>query len=399
MSEWSEAPEWSEATLRDVTTVLRRGTTPVYVDSSPVIAIGQRCVRSTGLVPSAGRPHDERVPVQLRPEPDDVLLNSLGAGTIGRSCVFNGTPGTYMVDGNITLLRANCELAVGPILNEILRSAEGQTYLESRCYKGSTNQVGLSLGQLAAMPVRLPPLAEQRRIAEILDTIDDTIRATERIIHKQRRLAEAVLEGELQRWADSAVPLKSVCDKITVGVVSSATQAYDSEGVPFVRSQNVRPGIVEMTGMLRVSTRFVEQHRNTRLELDDVLIVRTGYPGTAAVVTEELVGGSCFSLLVVRPRRSDFDSHFLATFMNSAVAKRQVTAMQFGSAQHNLNVGQIRDLRVPYPSMEEQLRTVRISSAAREIHDREVQILGELQQVRAGLAADLLSGRVRTVEP
>ena len=40
---------------------------------------------------------------------------------------------------------------------------------------------------LVSLPVRLPPLEEQRRIAEILDTIDETIQSTERVIAKLNR--------------------------------------------------------------------------------------------------------------------------------------------------------------------------------------------------------------------
>ena len=121
--------DWTTTSIDEAVSLLRRGTAPVYVERSPVRAIGQRCVRSSGFNTSAARPHLESVPGAVEPQAGDVLLNSTGTGTIGRSCVFPGNIGKFMVDGHVTVLRARPEVADGRIVNEFLRSPEGQRLL------------------------------------------------------------------------------------------------------------------------------------------------------------------------------------------------------------------------------------------------------------------------------
>ena len=152
----------------------------------------------------------DSIPVLLEPKEGDVLLNSTGTGTIGRSCIFNGPHGKFIVDGHVTVLRVRPDIADGRILNEFLRSSDGQRLLESRCFTGSTNQVELSRVQLGKLELPLPPLEEQRRIAEIIDTIDETIQATESVIAKQvsfyEGLASALLRGERTGGERRSVP-------------------------------------------------------------------------------------------------------------------------------------------------------------------------------------------------
>ena len=96
---------WSAAKLSDHCELISRGTAPTYVERSSVMAIGQRCVTEAGFDASKARPHK---PLAMRgvvqPAAGDVLLNSTGTGTIGRSCVFRHD-GDFIVDGHVTVLR------------------------------------------------------------------------------------------------------------------------------------------------------------------------------------------------------------------------------------------------------------------------------------------------------
>src|SRR3954452_11057055 len=104
---------WPRSTLADVCELIRRGTAPSYVEESNVFAIGQRCVTPSGFAPSFTRPHEaRRMRGTLEPRHGDVLLNSTGTGTIGRSCVFDGN-GRFIVDGHVTVIRPKASFADG----------------------------------------------------------------------------------------------------------------------------------------------------------------------------------------------------------------------------------------------------------------------------------------------
>jgi len=116
---------WPKKTLDELCSLISRGTAPVYVESSSVLAIGQRCVTASRFAPEFARPHAERaIRNVLRPEQGDVLLNSTGTGTIGRSVVFDND-GAFIVDGHVTVLRPKPEAADGRWLNAVLRTSSG----------------------------------------------------------------------------------------------------------------------------------------------------------------------------------------------------------------------------------------------------------------------------------
>ena len=190
---------WEKKTLDELCSLISRGTAPVYVESSSVLAIGQRCVTASQFAPEFTRPHAERAMRNvLRPESGDVLLNSTGTGTIGRSVVFDHD-GAFIVDGHVTVLRPKPEVADGRWLNAVLRTSWGQRHLERFCYAGSTNQLELSRTPVKASMLPVPSLAEQHAIAQVLDTLDKAIRKTEALIDKLKAVKQGLLHDLLTR--------------------------------------------------------------------------------------------------------------------------------------------------------------------------------------------------------
>jgi type I restriction enzyme S subunit len=268
------------------------------------------------------------------------------------------------------------------------------------------------------------PIADtdaQPVIAHVLDTLGTAIQETEVIIAKINAVKQGLLHDLLMRGIDAngelrppqaeaphlykPTPLGWIpnqwefgpasrwCERPTVGVVNSATHAYVSEGVPFIRSQNVRPNRIVLDDVLYVTQRFNRDQSKSILRAGDVVIVRTGYPGTAAVVPPNLDGSNCFSLVVATPKRS-LSASFLTQYMNSPIGMRQVGRLQFGSAQHNFNVGEMRDLPVPLPSPVEQAAIIAsITGADVRLASEEGWLL-KLQSMASGLTGDLLTGRI-----
>lgn len=64
---------------------------------------------------------------------------------------------------------------------------------------------------------------------------------------------------------------------------------YVEDGVPFLRSQDVLPFRVNTANLKQISPAFHRRITKSRLQPGDVVIVRTGYPGTASVIPRALV--------------------------------------------------------------------------------------------------------------
>ena len=268
-----------------------------------------------------------------------------------------------------------------------------------RALTGQTSIGHLPRANLVRWPVPVPPLEEQRRIAEILDAIDETIQATERVIAKLWTIREGILRDRLLDLLN--YPMASIEDlgaDVTVGIVVRPTQYYVTDGIPVLRSANIREGRLDMTNLVYMSPGTHSLMAKTAVTPGDLLTVRTGYPGTTAVVPSTVPAANCVDVVITRPL-SEIDPEFLALWINSEFGKGHVLARQGGLAQQHFNVSEMKALPVPVVDMETQRKLVESDRLLRlRLHSDQME-MDKLQATRAGLASDLLSGRVRTVAP
>ena len=110
-----------------------------------------------------------------------------------------------------------------------------------------------------------------------------------------------------------------------------------------------------------VSESFHQRIKKSTLAPGDVVIVRTGKPGTAAVIPDTLPIANCSDLVIVRPG-PQLDSKFLAYYINSA-AQHHVYAHTVGAVQQHFNVGSAKTIKLLKPSLEEQRAIARILGA------------------------------------
>ncbi|MBN2196980.1 MAG: restriction endonuclease subunit S [Polyangiaceae bacterium] len=412
---------WPYRTIGELCTRISRGTAPRYVERSPVLAIGQRCVTHGGFDPTYARPHSGlTVSGVLAPETNDVLLNSTGTGTIGRSCVFDGS-GRFIVDGHVTVLRPTGGQTDGRWLNALLRTPWSQRHLETRCYSGSTNQVELSGRDLAATQVPLPPLLEQYQIAAIIDTVDDTIRKSEELIAKLEQVKQGLLHDLLTRGMDdngelrdperhpeqfedsplgripkgwSCRRLKDLSPRLAGRLIVQPHQYFSTEGVPIVFGSDIRPGWIDQTGIKRISAKADARFAHCRVRAGDLLTVRVGVPGMSAVVPPELDGCHFASTMLIR-RADSFDSHWLCFCMNSSFVRRQIESANYGSVQTQFNIGDAAGFVLPVPPAPEQRQVVDRLEAFRRRIRADQSALRKFRLLKSGIMEDLLTGRVR----
>jgi type I restriction enzyme S subunit len=155
------------------------------------------------------------------------------------------------------------------------------------------------------------------------------------------------MKGE---WRD--VALEDVADELTVGYVGPMASEYVGEGVPFLRSLNVDRLQINRNDLKFITPDFHSKIRKSRLTPGDVVIVRTGKPGTCSVVPEWLKEANCSDLVIVRCG-PQLDHRFLAYYVNT-VACDHVAAHLVGAVQQHFNVGSARTLRLKLPPLAEQ---------------------------------------------
>ena len=229
----------------------------------------------------------------------------------------------------------------------------------------------LSAGALKSLPIPLPPLEEQKRIVSILDEaferLDRARENAEANLKSARELFESYLATIFSKkgatWSEHK--LGSLCRRITVGFVGPMAHRYKDEGIPFLRSQNVRPFEISLKGIRYIDNAFNEELKQSTLLPGDVAIVRTGYPGTAAMIPESLGQANCSDIVIATPGER-LMPEFLVMFLNSDFGKRLVATKSVGAAQKHFNVTAAKAVDFPTPTIEEQEYLVKTASRRRE---------------------------------
>lgn len=145
---------------------------------------------------------------------------------------------------------------------------------------------------------------------------------------------------------------------LTVGHVGPMKDRYVPSGIPFLRSFNVRPNRITLDDLAYIDESFDKELAKSRLTPGTVVVVRTGAPGVAAVIPEDMGGANCSDLVICRPIES-LDPYYAALYLNSDFAQDLVRSHQVGVAQQHFNIGAMSCLALPLAPPDEQEEIVR----------------------------------------
>ncbi|MBM4959100.1 restriction endonuclease subunit S [Vibrio parahaemolyticus] len=205
--------------------------------------------------------------------------------------------------------------------------------------------------------VPLPPLAEQKRIAAILDKADAIRQKRKQAIDLADEFLRSVF---LDMFGDPVTnpkgwevkACKDLFKRITVGIVVKPSSYYVESGVPALRSLNIGYYGIRSENLVYVSKSDNESILSkTRVYEGDLVIVRSGQPGKTAVVCKEFDGVNAIDILIATPKEELIDPQFFAFFMNSEGGKKIVLAEQRGQVQKHFNVGSLNSTAIPLPPL------------------------------------------------
>jgi type I restriction enzyme, S subunit len=146
--------------------------------------------------------------------------------------------------------------------------------------------------------------------------------------------------------------LQDVATEVTVGHVGPMVDEYRTSGVPFLRSQNVRPHRIDINDIKYVSDEFHARLKKSALKPGDVVTVRTGSPGQTAVIPEWMTSANCSDLVITRPG-PNLDPRWLSYYMNWVIDSH-IAGHLVGAVQQHFNVKSAGALELLLPDLAEQ---------------------------------------------
>ncbi|MNK91862.1 Type-1 restriction enzyme EcoKI specificity protein [compost metagenome] len=261
----------------------------------------------------------------------------------------------------------------------------------------------------------LPPLHEQRRIAETLSSVDEAIAATRAVIEQTRKVKQCVLErlltkgightrfkhteiGEIPDGWD-LMRLRDLAVYITSGSRGWA-QFYSEEGDLFLRSQNVRNGALDLSDKQFVTVPKNAEGSRTLVQANDLVFTITGNSvGNVAIIPADF-GNAYVSQHVALVRLKDRQlSDFLSAFFSpSGPGNSQILSAQYGQSKPGLSLENVRSFHVPVPPYHELAQLTEIVKN-QDVYEMSLATeLAHLISLKSALMFDLLSGRKRVTD-
>lgn len=303
----------------------------------------------------------------------DILLARYG-GSLGK--VFRAHEGAY----NVALAKV-IKLYPDLIDDEYLYKYYFTQFYQDFCVKaskGRSAQAGFNRDDMNNIPFPLPPLAEQRRIVEQIESLfsklDEANEKAQEVIDRIETNIEAILynafSGKLtQYWRkENGVDYnweKSTLSKIVSGLKYGSSEKcdYNNNGTPVLRIPNIGEGVIDFSD-LKYMQGELENSSHEVFE-NDILIIRSNgsrdLVGKCAIVPA-LERRYAYASFLIRIKASDkVLPKYLVRYINSSMARGQLFAKaKSSSGIHNINSKELGSIRIDVPTIEEQTEILKI---------------------------------------
>ena len=342
----------------------------------------------------------------------DVLFSHINSPThLGKTAIFSG--GNVLYHGiNLLRIQVNRELITPAIFDFACKFLRYKGEFSLRA-QHAVNQSSLNQSKLAAFPISLPPLAEQKRIADKLDTVLTRVDAVNtrlaRVAPLLKRFRQSVLaaatSGRLtEDWrgkSDFVAPVKPLSEigKVTGGLTKNSKREALPLQKPYLRVANVHANELRLDEVLSLGL-TPQEFEKTRLEVNDLLIVEGNGSldqiGRVAIWRGE-VEGCCHQNHLIRWRASgDVLPTFALYYLLSPAGRAQIVATASSTTGlHTLSVSKVGAVTLPIPSLEEQTEIVRRVETLFAFADRLEARLAQAQTAATRLTPALLAKAFR----
>ncbi len=237
----------------------------------------------------------------------------------------------------------------------------------------------LTYDEFSVLPMVIPQLQEQRRIADFLDTkcaeINTIMEKTRASIEDYKKLKQSVITEVVTKGIRGNRPMKEsgyewigeipadwslpklgwITSKIGSGYTpKGGAEVYVNEGIKFLRSQNVYFEGFSLDDVAYITPEVDEEMSGTRVRKGDILFNITGGSIGRCRFVDENLGPANVNQHVCIVRPTKISTKYLFYFLQSDAGQTQVDVLQTGGNREGLSASAFKQFSVPLPDEFEQ---------------------------------------------
>lgn len=284
-------------------------------------------------------------------KPGDIIVSC--RGTIGETFIIPENAPLGIMHPSIMKIRLKPNVYNIEYFNLLLKSRL-EAYNKSA--NGSGVKMAISATELGKELFPIPPMDEQQKTSKIFLMVNHLILLRQQQLAKLDELVKAQFANTFENDANFHTDyMENLSEFVTVGIANSATHAYAEHGVVMLRNQNIKENHLDDTELVYIEPKFADKYKSKKLEANDILVTRTGYPGIACVVPQKYAGCQTFTTLIIRLKKeTNVSSCYICHYINSSHGKKYVSGTKVGVAQQNFGAKVLAKMPVIVPPIELQ---------------------------------------------
>ena len=347
--------EWEKCKLGTLTAKVGSGSTPkggnaVYTSTGHCFVRSQNVGMGYLILDDVAHIndgiHQKHKATELKE--DDVLLNITGA-SIGRTAIATKEIEGGNVNQHVCIIRANSKVSPKFLCNYI-QTKKIQNYIQSLQTGGSRE--GLNFEQIRSFPISLPNIAEQNKIAQLFDKLNERIATQNKIIDR----LQSLIKGINQRvFMNNGINYKlgEVCE-IRSGY--SGNQLLSKKGLKVSRIETISGHKVNLERVGYVAS--FESSENYKLQVGDILfsnINSVEYIGNTAFIDKDYDLYHGMNLLRLTPNNMVVKPFYLYLLLNTnRMLNRFKTVCNKAVSQASINQTELGKTVVQIPDINAQ---------------------------------------------
>jgi len=354
-------------------------------------------------------PQDKTGKYQLF-EGDILLVGSSGSiDLIGRPALFKQPKDGKAYFFSNFMVRLRPKNTNSNFLYYILNTNNYSNFLKT-LQQTSTGLRNLPKKEFLKFKILLPPLFEQRKIVEILSTIDEAIQKVEEITTKTERLKRGLMEElltkgighkEFKNTEIGRIPKEWEVAKLgEIVEINKETKnpliEFPDRKFLYIDIESVENG----TGIIKEAKELLGKEAPSRarrvIHYNDVVMstVRP-YLKAFAIIPQEYDNKICSTGFAVLTCKDYLLPIFLLHTLFSREIINQFNKIMIGGQYPALNESQVAEIKIPLPQLQEQQEISEILSAVDKMLAQKRARKEKLMKIKKGLMEDLLTGKVR----
>ena len=319
----------------------------------------------------------------------DVLLTEGGDfDKLGRGAVWEGQIENCVHQNHVFVVRPQKTKLLSRFLSAQTGSFYGKRYFLG-CSKQSTNLASINSTQLKAFPVLLPPLPEQKAIADLLSTWDEAIEKIERLIEAKGRRFKRLLNDLIY------VPtVEGKWEQEKTKFLFKERNETKREDLPLLSITNGE-GVIPREDTNRKDTSNKDKSKYRRICSGDIgYNTMRMWQGVSALSTMEGIVSPAYTICIPGEK---LHPQFVAYLfkMQFMIHRFYRYSQGLTSDTWNLKFPHFSEVKMPLPSLEEQYEIAEILNFAKQEIDLLKQLAEKYKTQKRGLMQKMLTGEWR----